>query len=129
MLGASLYEGIGDIDNARKLAIIGVERAEKNLEDYPDNQRAYYLGAGSLWFLGQKDRALEWIERALALNPGDLATQYNSACFYARVGEIEKALDCLQNSITSRTWIENDPDLDSLRNHPRYQEVLDALPG
>ena len=128
MLGATLYEGIGDTTNARKLAIIGVERAEKNLEDFPDNQRAYYLGAGSHLFLGQTDRAHEWIERALALNPEDIATRYNSACFYARVGEIEKALDCLENSLSSRTWIENDPDLNSLRDHPRYREILDALP-
>jgi adenylate cyclase len=128
MLGASIYEGIGDTDNARKMATIGVERAERNLVDYPDNQRAYYLGAGSLLFLGQTDRANEWIERALALNPNDFATQYNSACFYARVGEIDKALDCLEDSLTSRTWIENDSDLDSIRDHPRYRAVVDALP-
>ncbi len=128
LLATSPYEEIGDEDNALKYARIGVERAEKILEEYPDNQRAYYLGAGGLALLGQMDKALEWTEHALALNPKDPATRYNTACFYAKVGEIEKALDCLENSVTSRTWIENDPDLHALRDQPRYQALIAALP-
>ena len=127
-LAANAYAKEGDKRNQRRFSRIGLKRAEKILEDYPDNQRAYYLGALALEVLGEKDRAYEWIERALALDANDLATQYNAACFYATVGEIEKALDCLENSVISRTWIENDSDLDSLRDHPRYQAVLDALP-
>ncbi|MCP5090470.1 MAG: adenylate/guanylate cyclase domain-containing protein [Gammaproteobacteria bacterium] len=126
-LASQAYAKEDDKSNRRRFARIGLKRAEKILEDYPDNQRAYYLGAHGLGVLGEKDRAYEWIERALALDPNDLATQYNSACFYATVGEIEKALDCLENSVISRTWIENDSDLDSVRDHPRYQAVLDAL--
>ena len=41
--------------------------------------------------------------------------------------EPEKALDCLENSISSRSWIENDPELDSLRDHPRYKAVIESL--
>lgn len=127
ILAAAIYEGVGDAEKARQLARIGVERAEKVLEDYPDNQRAYYLGAGGFETLGDIDRAREWADYALALDPEDAVTRYNSACFYAKVGEIEKALDCLENSVISRTWIENDPDLNSLRNQPRYRTILDSL--
>ncbi len=105
-----------------------MERAEKVLEDYPDNQRAYYLGASGHAMLGQMDKALEWTEHALVLNPTDPATRYNAACFYAGAGEIEKALDCLEDSVNSRTWIENDPDLNALRDQPRYQALVDSLP-
>jgi adenylate cyclase len=61
------------------------------------------------------------------LNPDDTATQYNAACFYAQIGELELALDLLEDSIFSLTWIQNDPDLDALRDHPRYQAILDSL--
>lgn len=128
LLGVSVYEDLGDRENALKLARIGVERAEKILEDYPDNQRAYYLGSSGHAVLGHMDKALEWTERALALKPRDPATRYNAACFYAKNGDIEKALDCLENSVTSRTWIENDPDLNALRDQPRYQALVNSLP-
>lgn len=127
LLASALYEGVGDEKKARHLARIGVDRAEKILEDYPDNQRAYYLGAGGFQTLGDMERAREWAEYALLLDPEDPITRYNTACFYAKTGEIEKALDCLENSVISRTWIENDPDLNSLRNQPRYQAILDSL--
>ena len=128
LLVASMYLDAGSGDDVQRAAAIGVERAEQILDDYPDNQRAYYLGAGGLHILEQHDRAQEWIERALALNPDDPATRYNAACFFSKNGDIDRALDCLENSIISRTWIENDADLDPLRDHPRFQAILDALP-
>lgn len=129
ILGAAVYEGIGEKETAQQLARIGVERAERILEDYPDNQRAYYLGAGGYVTLGDLVRAKEWAEYALALNPEDAMTRYNAACFYARIGEIDKALDCLENSGVSGTWIRNDADLDALRGHARYRQILEALPA
>ena len=121
-------QAAGDDDGARRSAEIGVERAERILQDYPDNQRAYYLGSSGLSILKQHDRAREWTERALELSPDDPATRYNSACSYAKYGEIERAIDCLENSVISRTWIENDSDLDPLRDHPRFKAILDSLP-
>jgi adenylate cyclase len=128
LLAIPAFEEVGDHENALKHARIGVERAERVLEDYPDNQRAYYLGSSGFVALGQMDKALEWTEHALALNPKDQATRYNVACFYAKIGEIEKALDCLENSVTSRTWMENDPDLNALHDEPRYQALVNSLP-
>jgi len=128
-LALGVYQEAGDMEGARASAQIGVERIEKHLEDYPDNPRAYYLGVGGLMILGETERAHRWAERALSLAPDDPPTRYNLACFYARAGNIEKSLDLLENSITSRSWIENDTDLDSLRDHPRYQAMLDSLPN
>ena len=129
LISASAYLAVGDEDGARRAAGIGVERAEKNLQDYPDNQRAMYLGSSGLYVLGQRERAREWAERALALNPNDPATRYNSACFFSKCGELDRALDCLENSVVSRTWVENDPDLDPIRSHSRYKAILAGLPG
>ena len=65
---------------------------------------------------------------ALALSPEDASTRYNVACFYAIIGETERSLDLLDNSISSRSWIENDSELDSIRDHPRYKAIVDSLP-
>ena len=103
------------------------QRSENNLRDYPENQRALYLGAGSMTVTGELDRGRRWVERAMAIDDTDMATRYNVACYYANVGDIDKALDCLEGSIIAKEWIEHDPDMDPLRDHPRYQAVMDSL--
>ncbi len=128
LLAIPIYAKFHDHDNALRVAEIGVDRVKRYLEDYPNNQRAYYLGVGGLNKLGENELAKKWAERAYQIAPDDVATRYNLACFYANIGDTEKALDFLENSISSRSWIENDPDLESLHGHPRFQAVLDALP-
>jgi len=127
MLAIACHEKLNDTDGAQRAARIGIERIERHLEDYPDNPRAYYLGLAGLVVLGQNQKARQWAARALELAE-DRPTRYNLACFWAGEGEIEKALDCLENSISSRNWIENDPDLDPLRDHPRYKALIESLP-
>ena len=127
LLAVPIYEKSHDQDNALRMSEIGVDRVKQYLEDYPNNQRAYYLGSSALAKLGENELAKKWAERAYQLAPDDVATRYNLACFYANIGDHEKALDFLENSITSRSWIENDPDLEPLHGHPRFQAVLDAL--
>ena len=129
LLSANSFLGLNDTESASRMAIIGIERATAILQDYPDNQRAYYLGSGGHEILGDLETARDWTEKALQLNPTDKATQYNAACFYARTGEIERALDLLERSISARAWIENDPDLEPLRQHPRYKKLVSTLPA
>ena len=128
LLAIQICEKNDDQDNALRMARTGVDRARKHLEDYPRNHRAYYLGASALLNLGENELARTWAERAHQLAPDDVATRYNLACFYARIDEPGKALDFLENSIFSRSWIENDPTLKPLHGHPRYQAILESLP-
>ena len=74
--------------------------------------------------IGQPDRALDWARRAIAIDPSDPATLYNVACFYAQAGRTEDALDCLENGVTSRSWLQNDPELDPIREQPRFKALL-----
>ncbi len=127
LLAAPIYRRLGMEEEAAEAASQGVLRAERHLADFPESQRAYYLGAGGLLELGKRDKAFDWAEKSLAIDPGDPAIRYNMGCFYAKAGEIDKAFECLEDSITSRSWIENDLDLESLREDPRYQKLLDSL--
>jgi len=56
---------------------------------------------------------------------------YNVACTYASLGRNEEAISCLERSVEKgfghREWIDNDPDLNSIRDNPRYQAIVDAI--
>jgi len=71
------------------------------------------------------------MERAVSLDPEETAVLYNAACFYSRLGNVEKALDYFERTIdsgyASKEWIDNDSDLDPIRNHPRFQAILKKL--
>jgi len=129
LLAVAVWKGLGQKEAAHQAARLGLERAERVLEDYPDNQRAYYLGTGALLELGERERAFEWAERAYRIRPEDPATLYNLACFYVHVGELERALDYIERSVTSRSWLENDPDMVPLRDHPRFKALVERLTG
>lgn len=126
-LAAGLAKGLVDEAAQRRLAQQAVERVERYVEDHPDNSRAFYLGAGAQLTLGRQKRARAWARRALEVDPNDPAIRYNLGCFYARAGDPDKAFECLEGSITSRSWIENDADLESLREDPRYRRLLERL--
>jgi len=109
----------------------GLRVAEKHLELNPDDARALYLGAGALVLLGERERGLEWTKRARAIDPEDPGVLYNVACSYAQLGQTDEAISCLQKAVQNgfghREWLENDSDLDSLRNDPRFQTLLKKL--
>lgn len=126
-LAAPVYKHLGDTAGFEASAREGVRRAERHLEDYPENQRAWYLGAVALLYLGRRDRALEWAEKSLAIDPSDPAIRYNMGCFYALAGDHDRAFECLEGSITSRSWVEHDPDLEPIRDDPRYRQLLESL--
>jgi adenylate cyclase len=109
-----------------------VEIAEQEMSRHPENARPAYLGAGSLIELGEHDRAREWIARAMATDPDDLLTQYNVACVYSKLGELDAAFDLLERLLPhanheTKAWVRHDPDFEALREQPRYQRLLALL--
>ena len=82
------------------------------------------LGANAWYLLGDTDKAMQYVETALRVDPDSEDTHYNGACFYARAGEIEKALDCLERGVHDPDWMDNDSDLDPLRDEPRFQALM-----
>jgi adenylate cyclase len=128
-----IYRSLGRDADKKNAARRGVERAERDLTLHPDNPRSAYLGAAALVVLGENDRGREWLSRALAIDPHDIWTQYNAACIYTNLGDIDRAFDVLERVLPhaghelKHGWIKHDSDLDPLRNHPRYQKILELI--
>jgi TolB-like protein/Flp pilus assembly protein TadD len=125
---------LGRLQEAEAATREGFNRIERYLEINPRDPRALYHGGHRLREMGRREEAREWIERARAVAPGDPAVLYNAACFYSVIGERDRALDVLEEMAqsdqagTSKDWMANDPDLDPLRELPRFQAILGRLP-
>jgi tetratricopeptide (TPR) repeat protein len=133
LLQAQLYHSLGDNKHELDVARKGIERARAVLELNPDDNRASNLGAFALLRLGEREEAERWMRASLQRAPMDSIVNYNAACFYALAGEVERSLDCLENCYLkvgslNREWLLHDSDLDSVREHPRFAQILSAFP-
>lgn len=88
----------------------------------------------SAWELGfraahmQPKEAVAYVEEHMGEYPEMAATHYNLACFRALAGDADGALDALERAAEMdadavRRWAENDSDLDSIRDDPRFKEA------
>ena len=131
LLVAQLYERIGRHDDALAAARRGVALARAHLDLHPDDSRAHYLAGNGLVRLGERDEGVRFAERALHIHPDEEAVLYNVACVYTLAGESERAFDCLERAVDlgfgNRSWLEIDPDLESLRGMPRFQQLVERL--
>jgi len=125
------YRTVGLKDRAESTYRAALERGYRHLEMNPDDARALYLVAQSHVELGEKDRGLEWGRRARALGPDDPYVLYGIVCLFTGLGESEEAAACFEQAVgagfRNRRWIEMDPDLEPIRDHPRYQAALATL--
>ncbi|HTR19352.1 MAG TPA: protein kinase [Gemmatimonadales bacterium] len=123
--------GLGRTEEARQTQRRGLQIAERHLELNPDDARALYLGSIALIDLGDMERGLAWARRAQAADPEDSATLYNVACAYVRGGLRDEALQCLEKAVENgfghREWLDNDADLNPLREDPRFQALRAKL--
>jgi TolB-like protein/Tfp pilus assembly protein PilF len=126
-----IYRTQGRDEEARAAARRGIARAERKLELNPDDTRALNLALGGLAEIGDADKVVEFAERSLAIDGENPDTLYNVACGFARIGEPEKALECLERAsmrgMAIARWAENDSDLESLHELPRFREVIARL--
>jgi tetratricopeptide (TPR) repeat protein len=77
---------------------------------------------------GLVERALELDRRLVEAMPHDFLARYNLACSLARAGLPDEAIASLTRAILlgydDIAHLETDPDLESLRDHPDFQELL-----
>lgn len=125
-------------DRHRKFAQAYKKYAEA-VEISPEHSAAYYNWASVL--VGESEtlrgHARKTLisrakEKALLAKKLDCSETYNLACTHAMLGETREALDELEacnayGTLPNKKHLENDTDLESLRNHPRFKSLLSRL--
>ncbi len=133
LLQAQLYTSLDRKGRALEVTREGIKRVRAVLELNPDDNRALNMGAFALLRLGQTEEAIKWMSTSMSNAPMDSIIQYNGACFFSLAGEVDHALDCLENCLIkvgniSREWLIHDSDMDNIRSHPRYKEITKSFP-
>jgi adenylate cyclase len=106
-----------------------LEKVEQVLAQDPSNGAAISFGVSALAALGNSDRAREWMERALLIDPDNLNMRYNFACALARdLGDREAAIHMLETALSRIKGTlgnaETDPDLVTIRDDPRVAKMI-----
>jgi len=80
---------------------------------------------------GQYDKAMEQYSIAIKKAPNNEILLYNMACASSLKKEIDQAIEWLRKAIDAgyddANWMENDSDLDNIRDHPKYKQMLREL--
>jgi adenylate cyclase len=126
------YIGLGNREAARRAAQTTLVRTENVLG--PDSNNCSAMGHASvaLAVLGQRERAKDWMSRALLIDPENINSRYNFACALANyLNDTESALEMLGPAFEKMgaglvTHAKVDPDFDCIRDDPRFQAMLAA---
>ena len=127
---ASTYAAVGDRAGVEMAGRTAFELSERVVATDPTNGAAWGMAVYGLALLGDRDRVSEWVDRALLVCPDNMFMRYNFACVIAsELKDIEVALDLLDPfyeilTLSSLKATEADPDLDSIRYHPRYEHGI-----
>jgi adenylate cyclase len=128
----SCYSAVGNSEANRRVAQITLSRCEKALAQDPSNGTAMAYGANALAIMGEAERAKDWISRALLIDPDDMNARYNFACtLVTHLKDFDAPLELLGPVFeTLATGFLNhakaDPDLDPLRDDPRFKSMVAA---
>jgi adenylate cyclase len=124
------YLAVGDGEAAHRAAQITLERAQKTLAQDPSNGAAMGFCCYALALLGQAESAKGWMSRALLIDPDNINMRYNFACaLTTHLQDVDGAIELLsllfeKISIGLLNHAKADPDLDPLRDDPRFQAMV-----
>ena len=124
------YNAQGNMTGAKPCASKIIEQVERVVARDPDNGVALALGSLSFATLGQTDRAKHWSDRAVRLDPDNLFMRYNlgwgqAVIFRDKEAAVDMLTPVLERGGPSTIRLAAvDPNLDSLRDHPRFCAMM-----
>jgi serine/threonine protein kinase/tetratricopeptide (TPR) repeat protein len=128
---AQAYRALGmkeeSIAADRRAIKLMLERLELN----PSDARAANLLAATYASMGETQKAIDYADRSMAIDPDDAMLLYNVCCTYTLLGRNDEAIGCLERAVDKgfghREWIDHDPDLNPLRDNPRFQSIMRGM--
>ena len=83
----------------------------------------------ALLAIGEKDQAIEFMDKVLEQDPDDPGNYYDAACFYSRIGELDKSLanlqTCIEKGFSRFHHIMADDDLEALRQTDGFKSLYE----
>jgi adenylate cyclase len=126
------YTALQRPQDVRRAAQMTLARAEKALALDQNNGQVMSWATGALAVLGEAERAREWMNRSLLIDPDNMNARYNYACDFATyLNDIDSAIRMIEPvfSKISRALLDHakvDPDLDPVRDDPRFKAMMAA---
>src|SRR5687768_4005 len=128
---AQAYNALGKEEEGAVANRRSIRLMEERLELNPSDARAANLLAATYANMGEGVKAVEYAERSMALDPDDAMLLYNVACTYSLMNRVDDALASLEKAVDKgfghKEWIDHDPDLNALRDNPRFQALSQAM--
>ena len=124
---AYAYLGRGDMYILKGDSVAAAEDYRKvvELDTVPGNGSCAQY---AWWGLGQKEKAVDFINKVIGNDPDNAGNYYDAACLYSRMGESDKALEFLRTAFEKGyrrfAHIEMDDDLGEIKQWPEYKELI-----
>jgi adenylate cyclase len=126
------YHAQGDVLSAERIAEKIIEQVENVVVKDPDNGAALAFGALSFAMIGEIQRAEQWMERGMLVDPDNWMMRYNFAWGLNKVFKNEEAAIEMLRPVLEHAGqniirlAAKDPNLDSLREDHRMQQMMDV---
>jgi adenylate cyclase len=127
---SSCYQALGEKAKVREAGKKMISEAQRAVKQDPSNGAALGIVAGGYALTGELERAHEWIDRAMLVDPDNLNMRYNFACVLAsyaddKEGAIKLLKGVLPVALDSQVrHALTDPDLDPVRDDPRVVKLM-----
>ncbi len=132
MMLVSSYRAIGDVAGMLRAAEVACRRADAVLAHDQNNSGVIAYSAVALGALGESERAKVRMSRALLIDPDNWDMRYDFVCcLNIYLSDKDASLEMLEPLFVAITapllrYLKADPDLDSLRDDPRYKAMVVA---
>jgi tetratricopeptide (TPR) repeat protein len=124
---ASYHYNLGLMFGAEGLEEEAIMSFQKVIEMDPNHSLAHATLGGFYKKIGLEELAQQHIGKAMK-NIYSSESEYNRACLEAICGNFDRAIELLRVALENRQtyvdWVMHDPDLDSIRDNPRFQQLI-----